>query len=50
MATTDISKTADPSVAEDNEDAASEASEWEVRDQAERAWEREMEVIRLGEE
>jgi len=37
-------------VAEDNEDVASEASEWEARDQAERAWEREVEAVRLGEE
>jgi len=35
-------------VAED-EDAASEASEWEARDQAERAWERREEEERLAE-
>jgi len=39
-----------PTGAEGNEDAASEASEWEARDQAERAWEREVEAVRLGEE
>ena len=50
MATTDVGKTAGPPVAEDNEDAASEASEWEARDQAERSWEREVEAVRLGEE
>jgi len=37
-------------VAEDNEDTASEASEWEARDQAERAWERGEEEERLGAE
>jgi len=36
-------------VAEDEEDVASEASEWEARDQAERAWER-REEERLGTE
>ena len=50
LATTDVGTTAGPPVAEDNEDAASEASEWEARDQAERAWEREVEAVRLGEE
>jgi len=50
LATTDVGKTAGPPVAEDNEDAASEVSEWGARDLAERAWEREMEAISLGEE
>ena len=35
-------------MAEDEEDAASNASEWEARDQAERAWERREEEERLG--
>jgi len=35
-------------VAEDEEDAASEALEWEARDQAERVWERREEEERLG--
>jgi len=39
FATTDVGRTSGPPVAEDDEDAASEASEWEARDQAERAWE-----------
>jgi len=38
FATTDVGRTSGPPVAEDSEDAASEASEWEVRDQAERSW------------
>ena len=38
--TTDVGRTPGPLVAEDEEDAASEASEWEARDQAEWAWER----------
>ena len=50
LATTDVSRTSGPPVAEDNEHAASEASEWEARDQAERSWEREVEAVRLGEE
>ena len=50
LATTDVGKTAGPAMAEDEEDASSEASEWEARDQAERAWEMEAEAIRLGEE
>jgi len=37
-------------VAEDEEDAASEASEWEARDQEERAWERREEEEFLGRE
>jgi len=35
-------------VADEDEDAASEASEWEAREQAERAWERREEEERLG--
>jgi len=50
LATTDVGRTSGPPVAEDNEDVASEASEWEARDQAERAWERKVEAVRLGEE
>jgi hypothetical protein len=37
-------------VAEDEEDAASEASVWEARDQEERAWERREEEEFLGRE
>jgi len=40
FATTDVGRTSGAPVAEDGEDAASEALEWEARDQAERAWER----------
>ena len=50
FATTDVGRTSGPPVAEDGEDAASEASEWEARDQAARAWERREEVERLGAE
>ena len=50
FATTDVGRTSGPPVAEDNKDAASEASEWEARDQAERTWERREEEERLGEE
>ena len=35
-------------MAEDEEDAASVASEWEARDQEERIWERREEEARLG--
>ena len=35
-------------MADEDEDAASEASEWEAREQAERAWERREEEERLG--
>jgi len=35
-------------VADDGEDAASEASEWEARDQAEQAWERREEEEEAG--
>jgi len=37
-------------VAEDEEDAASEASEWEAREQEERAWARREEEESLGRE
>jgi len=37
-------------VAEDEEDAASKASEWEAREQEEQAWERQEEEERLGRE
>jgi len=48
-ATTDVGRTSGPPVASEEEDAASEASEWEAREQAERAWERrEEEEERLG--
>jgi len=50
FATADVGRTSGPSVAEDEEDAASEASEWEARDQAERAWEMREEEERLGAE
>ena len=50
FATTDVGRTSGPPVAEDGEDAASEASEWEARDQAERAWEWREEEERLGAE
>ena len=50
LATADVGRTSGPPVAEDEEDAASEASEWEARDQKERAWERREEKERLGRE
>ena len=50
FAATNVRRTSGPPVAEDEEDAASEASEWEARDQAERAWERREEEERLGAE
>jgi len=50
LATTDVGRTSGPPVVEDDEDAASEASEWEARDQEERAWERKEEEERLGRE
>jgi len=43
FATTDVRRTSP--VAEDGEYAASEASVWEARDQAERAWERREERV-----
>ena len=36
LATTDVGRTADPPVANEEDDAASEASEWEARERAER--------------
>jgi hypothetical protein len=50
LATSDVGRTSGPPVAEDEEDAASEASEWEARDQEERAWERREEEEFLGRE
>jgi len=50
LATTDVGRTSGPPVAEDEEDAASEASEWEAREQEEQAWERKEEEERLGRE
>jgi len=47
LATTDVDRASDPPVASEGEDAASEALEWEAREQAERAWER-REEERLG--
>jgi len=48
--TTDVGRTSGTPVAEGEEDAASEASEWEARDQPQRAWERREEEERLGAE
>jgi len=50
LATTDVGRTSGPPAVEDNEDAASEASEWEAREQEERAWERREEEEVLGRE
>ena len=50
LATSDVGRTSGPPVAEDEEDAASEALEWEARDQEERAWERREEEEVLGRE
>jgi len=50
LAATDVARTSGPPVEEDNEDAASEASERQARDQAERAWERRVQEEMLGEE
>jgi len=50
LATTDVGRTSGPPVADENEDAASEASEWEAREQEEWAWERREEEERLGRE
>jgi len=47
LATTDVGRTSGPPVADEDEDAACEASEWEAREHAERAWER-REEERLG--
>jgi len=49
FATTDVGRTSGPPVAEDEEDAASAASEWEERDQAERLEEMRAVEVRLGE-
>jgi len=49
LATTDVGRTSGPPVAEDEEGAASEASEWEARDQAERLEVMRAEEVRLGE-
>jgi len=40
LATTEVGRTSGPPVADEDEDAASEPSEWEAWEQAERAWER----------
>ena len=50
LATTDVGRTSGPPVADENEDAASEAPEWEAREQEERAWERREEEERLERE
>ena len=50
LATTDVGRTAGPPVANEGDDAASEASEWEARERAERDWERMEEEDRLGAE
>jgi len=50
LATTDVGRTSGPPVAEDEEDAASEASEWEAREQEERSRERREEEEVLGRE
>jgi len=50
LATTDVGRTAAPPVANKEDDAASEASEWEARERAEREWERMEEEDRLGAE
>jgi len=47
LANTDVGRTSAPPVAGEEDEAASEASEWEARKQAERDWER-MEAVRLG--
>jgi len=40
LATTDLGQTSGPPAVEDNENAVSEASEWEAREQEEWVWER----------
>ena len=50
LATTDVGRTSGPPVADENEDAASEASEWEAREQEERDWERREASESLGRE
>jgi len=49
LANTDVGRTSGPPVAGEEGEAASEASEWEAREQAERDWER-MGEVRLGAE
>jgi len=48
LATTDVGRTSGPTVAADEDGAASEASEWDAREQAERAAERAAEEEWLG--
>jgi len=50
LANTDVGRTSGPPVAGEEDEAASEASEWEARKQAEREWERMEEEVRLGAE
>ena len=50
LATTGVGRAAGPPVANGEGDAASEASEWEARERAERDWERMEEEDRLGAE
>ena len=50
LATTDVGPTSGPPAADEDEDAASEASEREAREQEERAWARREEEERLGRE
>ena len=50
LATTDVGRTSGPPAADEDEDAASKASEWEAREQEERAWERREEEEILGRE
>jgi len=40
LATTDVGPMSGPPTTDEDEDAASDASEWEAREQEERAWER----------
>ena len=46
----DVGRTSGPPAAGEEDDAASEASEWEARERAERDWERTEEEERLGAE
>jgi len=50
LATTDVGRTAGPPVANEEADAAGEASEWEARERVEWDWERMEEEDRLGAE
>ena len=50
LANADVGRTSGPLVAGEEDEAASEASEWEAREQAERGWERTEEEVRLGAE